>query len=107
MFSLTSDEEEQAIQKYLKLPLKVKEFDTQNQLANEEVYMFRKKFHLTAMEYYSKLNAFQYKKRFMLYEPILAFIHGIKLFFQMGSEGFHASSSINQFLCDVGTNVHQ
>lgn len=44
MYQISSEEEEQARQKYLRLSNR-KEYDQQRKQANEEVYSFRKKFH--------------------------------------------------------------
>lgn len=41
---MTSEEKEHMLQKFLKLPLR-KDNEQQRQLANEEVFMFQKKFH--------------------------------------------------------------
>ena len=44
MYQVSSDEHEQALQKYLRLPAR-KEYEPQRKLANEECYAFKKKFH--------------------------------------------------------------
>lgn len=41
---MASNEEEQVMMKYLKIPFK-KDNEAQRQQANEEVYLFKRKFH--------------------------------------------------------------
>lgn len=59
------------------------------------------------MNYYSSLNALQYKRKFMLLEPLSSLIHGLRLFFKMGAEGFNASATLNDFLNHVSEHVHE
>jgi hypothetical protein len=44
MYNLASDEVDQSLQKYLRIPHK-KEYELQRKQANEEVYVYKKKFH--------------------------------------------------------------
>lgn len=52
------------------------------------------------MNYFSSLNSLQYKRQYMFIEPMMSFLHSLKLFFKMGSETFNpdSSSKIEDFL---------
>ncbi len=80
-----ADEQEQAIQKYLRLPNKI-EYDQQRNQANEEVFMAKKKFHETSMNYFTSLNMLQFKKDYMFVEPMISMMQGLKVFFKMGTD---------------------
>ena len=92
--------------KYLKIANK-KENEFQRHQANEEVFLFKRKFHNTALGYYSSLNALQFKRKYMLLEPMSALVHGLKLFFKMSSEGFNSTANLNEFLNNVGDHIHE
>ena len=55
MYQISSEEEEQSLQKYLRLPTK-KENDLQRNKLAEEVFMFRKKFHQVNTYFYCLLR---------------------------------------------------
>lgn len=60
------------------------------------------------MNYYQLLNGMQYKRKYMIYEPLVQFMHGIKLFFKMGVESLNApNSKLDNFLNDVSTDIHK
>jgi hypothetical protein len=102
---MVSNEEEAITMKYLKVPNK-KENELQRQQANEEVFLFKRKFHNTALGYYASLNSLQLKRKYVLLEPMSALIHGLKLFFKMGSESFNSTANLNEFLNNVGDHIH-
>ncbi|CAF0978359.1 unnamed protein product [Brachionus calyciflorus] len=106
MYQLSSEEEEAVRQKYLRIPNR-KEYDQQRVQAGEECYAFKKKFHHTAMNYFSSLNTLQYKRQYMFLEPMMSFIHSLKLFFKMGNETFScdSSSKIDEFLNNTSSQV--
>ena len=106
MYQIASDEVDQAMQKYLRVPNK-KEYDQQRQQLNEEVYAFKKKFHQTALNYFNFLNSLQHKRKFMFTEPMLSCLHSLKLYFKMGSETFNtnSSSTIDEFVSKISNSV--
>ena len=55
MYKIASDEEEQAMQKYLKLSTKP-EYDEQRNELNEQVFIFRKKFHQVIIIFFLNLK---------------------------------------------------
>jgi hypothetical protein len=55
LFKMTSDESEQAMLKYLRVPNR-RDYENQKQQANEEVYMFKKKYHQVNILCESKPN---------------------------------------------------
>lgn len=101
LFKDRSDEQELALQKYLRLP-NTKEYDLQRQAVNEEVFVAKKKFHETSMNYFTSLNMLQYKREYMLVEPLISFMHSLKLFFKMGSETINGleAHKLDDFLED-------
>lgn len=103
MFQIATDEHEQAMGKYMKLSKK-KENDRLRREVNEELYTSRKKFHQTALHYYSSLNALQYKRKCFLLEPILGYMHAQRAFFQMGQESV-GKREIEDFLSNIATSV--
>ena len=104
MYQISNEEEELAIQRYLRLSTK-KENDLQRKQFSEEVYMAKKKFHQVSMNYYSSLNALQHKRKYMLVEPLLSCIQNFKLFFKMGSETFDSSPNIDEFVNKTSLNI--
>ena len=62
MYEVSSDEHEQALQKYLRLPAR-KEYEPQRKLVNEECYAFKKKFH-HVIEHYRFLSNCSFKSFF-------------------------------------------
>lgn len=99
LYKERGEEQEQAIQKYLRLPNK-KEYDNERHHVNEEVYVAKKKLHETSMNYFTSLNMLQYKKEYMLVEPMISLMHSLKLFFKMGSETVNGTErqNLDQFL---------
>lgn len=83
--------QEQAIQKYLRLPNK-REYDAQRHQANEEVFESKRKFHETSMNYFTSLNMLQYKREYMMTEPLISLFQSYKLFFKMGAETLNGDS---------------
>lgn len=60
---------DQSLARYLKLPKKASE---QTRLeAAEDVYQMRRKFHLSAMQYYSSLNTLQYRRHYAFLESLI------------------------------------
>jgi DCC-interacting protein 13 alpha len=104
MYEISSQEEEMAIQKYLRLSTRSEHDITRGEL-REEVEMYKKKFHQVSMNYYSSLNSMQHKRKFMLIEPMLSALHNFKLFFKMGSETFDTSTTIDTFLNKTSDQV--
>lgn len=114
MYHLSSEENEQALQKYLRLPGK-KEHDGQRKQFNEECFVAKRKFHQTAINYFTSLNNLQVKRDYILAEPMLSLMHYFKLFFKMGTETLNSeTSTIEDFLaktsdkvCEVKTNLSE
>ena len=113
LYKERADEQEQAIQKYLRLPNK-KEYDPQRNQVNEEVYVSKKKFHETSMNYFTNLNMLQYKRQYMLIEPMISMVQGFKLFFKMGTETLNGTEQkkLDEFLekntkniCEIKTQL--
>ncbi|RNA01220.1 DCC-interacting 13-alpha-like [Brachionus plicatilis] len=106
MYQISSEEDELTRQKYLKIPNR-KEYEQQRIQANEECFAFRKKFHESGLNYFSSLNSLQFKRQYMFIEPMMSFVHTMKLFFKMGSETFSpdSSSKIDEFLNTISTHV--
>ncbi|XP_064604582.1 DCC-interacting protein 13-alpha-like isoform X3 [Liolophura sinensis] len=103
MFQIASVEHEQALTKFTKLPKK-KDNERQRLDANEELYVMRKKFHQTALHYYSALNSLQYKRKCFLLEPIVGYLHAHRAFFQMGGDAI-CKSEIDEFLSNISASV--
>jgi hypothetical protein len=78
----------------LRLPNK-RDYDLQRHQANEEVFDAKKKFHETSMSYFSSLNMLQYKREYMLTEPLISLFQSYKLFFKMGAETLNGSDKGN------------
>jgi hypothetical protein len=100
LYKERADEQEQAIQKYLRLPNKI-EYDQQRHQVNEEVFEAKKKFHETSMNYFTSLNMLQYKKEYMLIEPMISMMQGLKVFFKMGNEAvndINSEKKLDRFL---------
>lgn len=109
------EDQQQTIQKYLRLPNK-KEYDQQRLQVNQEVFQSKQKFHETSMNYFTSLNMLQYKKEYMFIEPMISFVHGLKLFFKMGTETVNGTEGhkLDEFLekssnqiCKVKTEMSE
>jgi hypothetical protein len=81
MYQISAEENDLALQKYLRLPAR-KENDSQRKQFSEECYAFKKKFHQTSLNYFSSLNNLQIKREYMLIEPMLSMMHSLKIFFR-------------------------
>ena len=128
IYQASNEEQDQAIQKYLRLPAK-KEYEPQRKQAANEVYANKKKFHQViilvalnelqfkmliillikaSMSYFSSLNALQYKRQYMFVEPMVSFMHNIKLFFHMGTETMCSErSKLDEFLAESSSQISQ
>ncbi|WAR25976.1 DP13A-like protein [Mya arenaria] len=80
---IATHDHEQAMNRFMKVS---KKKDREVQELNEELYAMRKKYHQTALHYYSSLNAVQYKRKCFLLEPIVGYIHAQRAYFSMGYE---------------------
>lgn len=101
MFQIASHEHELAQAKFLKVPRK-KEREVAE--ANEELYQMRKKFHQTALHYYSALNAIQYKRKCFLLEPVIGYLHAQRAFFSMGQETV-CKPEMEQFINNINASI--
>jgi len=81
MYAISSEENDLALHKYLRLPAR-KEQDAQRKQFSEECFAFKKKFHQTSLNYFSSLNHLQIKREYMLVEPMLSMMHSFKIFFR-------------------------
>ncbi|KAL5015397.1 hypothetical protein ScPMuIL_009667 [Solemya velum] len=103
MFQIASHDHDSALSKYMKLPKKKDNEKIRNE-ANAELYAMRKKFHQTALHYYSSLNALQYKRKCFLLEPVLGYMHAQRSFFQMGQDAV-CKSEIEDFLGNINASI--
>uniref|UniRef100_A0A2C9LB95 PH domain-containing protein n=1 Tax=Biomphalaria glabrata TaxID=6526 RepID=A0A2C9LB95_BIOGL len=104
MYKIASNEHEQSISKYMKQTIKKDDKDRVE--INREIHANRKRFHQTALHYYSSLNALQFKKKCFLLEPIMGFLHAQRTCFQMGQD-MMVKSDIEQFLGNIGSSVQE
>ncbi|XP_077982648.1 DCC-interacting protein 13-alpha-like [Glandiceps talaboti] len=103
LFNQASHEHDQAMVKYSKLS-KRKEDETKARIeANEDMYKCRKKYHQTALNYYTTLNNLQYKRKTALLEPLLGYLHGELSHYKMGQEGL--SQNLEDFLTNISVSV--
>lgn len=102
MFQIATQEHEQALMRYMKLPRKKE--DKSRIDTNEELYNMRRKFHQTALHYYSALNALQYKRKCQLLEPVLGYLHAQRAFFPMGQDAV-CKPEVEDFLANIGASV--
>lgn len=98
LFGLASNEHDQSMAKYSRLPKK-KENEKMKMEIVKEVAAARRKQHLSSLQYYCALNALQYRKRAAMMEPLIGFAHGQINFFKRGAEMF--SKSMDGFLSSV------
>nr|XP_022299272.1 DCC-interacting protein 13-alpha-like isoform X3 [Crassostrea virginica] len=103
MFQMASNEHDNAMNRYMRLPKK-RESERQRSEHNEELYLMRKKFHQTSLHYYSSLNALQYKRKCSLLEPVMGYLHAQRAFFQMGQDAV-GKKEIEDFLNNISTSV--
>ncbi|XP_047405842.1 DCC-interacting protein 13-beta isoform X2 [Sciurus carolinensis] len=102
LFGLASSEHDLSMAKYSRLPKK-KENEKVKAEVGKEVAAARRKQHLASLQYYSALNALQYRKRMAMVEPMMGFAHGQINFFKKGAEMF--SKSMDSFLSSVADMV--
>ncbi|XP_059171773.1 DCC-interacting protein 13-alpha-like isoform X3 [Physella acuta] len=102
MFKIATNEHEQSLAKYMKQPMK--KDDKSRVEVNEELYANRKKFHQTALHYYSSLNALQYKRKCFLLEPVMGYLHAQRACFQMGQD-IILRADVEEFLGNIGSSV--
>uniref|UniRef100_A0ABM0MZ11 DCC-interacting protein 13-alpha-like n=1 Tax=Saccoglossus kowalevskii TaxID=10224 RepID=A0ABM0MZ11_SACKO len=94
---------DQAMMKYSKLSKK-RENETKARIeANEDLYVYRKKFHQTTMNYYSCMNNLQYKRKTVLLEPLLGCLHSQIMHYKTGQEGL--SNNLEDFLTNISVSV--
>lgn len=99
MFQIATHEHEQAQAKFLRVPRKKDIAE-----ANEELYQMRKKFHQTALHYYSALNAIQYKRKCFLLEPVIGYLHAQRAFFSMGQETV-CKPEMEEFINNINASI--
>ena len=63
-----------------------REYDSQRNQANEEVFISKKNFHETSMSYFTSLNMMQLKRESIIVEPMISLMQSLKLFFKMGDD---------------------
>lgn len=87
LFLLSSNEHDLSMAKYSRLPKKRENERVKAEVA-KEVSSARRKQHLSSLQYYSALNALQYRKRTAMLDPILGFTQGQITFLKKGHEMF-------------------
>ncbi|KAG3291110.1 DCC-interacting protein 13-beta isoform X2 [Ictidomys tridecemlineatus] len=102
LFGLASSEHDLSMAKYSRLPKKKENEKVKTEVV-KEVAAARRKQHLASLQYYSALNALQYRKRMAMMEPMIGFAHGQINFFKKGAEMF--SKSMDSFLSSVADMV--
>jgi len=102
MYQTATNEHEQSLQKFMKYP--VKKDDKVRADINEELHGHRKKFHQTALHYYSSLNSLQYKRKCFLLEPVMGYLHAQRACIQMGQD-LILQGDLEDFLSNIGTSV--
>ncbi|VTJ52079.1 Hypothetical predicted protein [Marmota monax] len=102
LFGLASSEHDLSMAKYSRLPKKKENEKVKTEVV-KEVAAARRKQHLASLQYYSALNALQYRKRMAMMEPMIGFAHGQINFFKKGAEMF--SRSMDSFLSSVADMV--
>ncbi|XP_074646175.1 DCC-interacting protein 13-alpha-like isoform X3 [Tubulanus polymorphus] len=103
MFQVSTQEHEQAVAKYMKIPRK-RDNEKQRFEGNEELYVMKKKFHQTALHYYSSLNAIQYKRKYAFLEPLLGYMHAHRSFFQLCNEAI-VRPETEEMLSNISASV--
>ncbi|KAL4227086.1 DCC-interacting protein 13-alpha [Mactra antiquata] len=99
MFQIATHEHESAMTRFMKIP---KKKDVQE--ANEELYAMRKKYHQTALHYYSALNSIQYKRKCFLLDPIIGYLHAQRAYFNMGQETI-CKPEMEEFLQNISASI--
>ncbi|XP_013390829.1 DCC-interacting protein 13-alpha-like [Lingula anatina] len=102
MYQIATHDMEQAMLKHMKI--RKKESEKLKQEACEEVYIARKKFHQTALHYFTALNAVQYKRKTALLDPFLGMLHAYRAFFHMGQDRF-SKEDIDDFVSNISASV--
>ncbi|XP_071465676.1 DCC-interacting protein 13-beta isoform X2 [Marmota flaviventris] len=102
LFGLASSEHDLSMAKYSRLPKKKENEKVKTEVV-KEVAAARRKQHLASLQYYSALNALQYRKQMAMMEPMIGFAHGQINFFKKGAEMF--SKSMDSFLSSVADMV--
>ncbi|KAH3819306.1 hypothetical protein DPMN_121040, partial [Dreissena polymorpha] len=103
MFQIAAHEHEQAMTRFMKVSKK-KEKEVLD--LNDELYAMRKKYHQTALHYYSSLNAIQYKRKCFLLEPIIGYVHAQRAYFSMGQETL-CKPDMETFLQNISVSIQQ
>lgn len=103
MYHIVSNEHEQSLGRYMKLSKK-KDVEKTRQDCSEDLYAMRKKFHQTALHYFSSLNSLQYKRKVSLLEPLIGYMHAQKGFFAMGHEAV-SRCEIDDFLANIQASI--
>ena len=91
--------------KYMKLSKK-KDNEKHRTEAASDVQVVRKKFHRTALHYYSALNALQYKRSPALIEPLIGLLNAHRVFFNVGQE-FAAKPDVEEFLGNMSSSLQR
>lgn len=104
-FLASASEKEQALSKYCRQSRK-RESERHKLDINEEVYVANKKFHTLSMNYYASQNALQYRRKVVLLEPLLGYLHSMKSFFSIGYETL-SSPELDDFLANISSSVQE
>ncbi|XP_014676813.1 PREDICTED: DCC-interacting protein 13-alpha-like, partial [Priapulus caudatus] len=102
-YEYSSQEHEKAMDRFCRLSKK-KYTEKLAADANEDVFVFRKKYHQTGLRYYGALNQLQYKRSCSMLEPLLGYLHAIRSFFKMGHESISVSD-LDEFLSNISASV--
>uniref|UniRef100_A0A0P4W8V8 PH domain-containing protein n=2 Tax=Scylla olivacea TaxID=85551 RepID=A0A0P4W8V8_SCYOL len=93
---------EKAISRYSRCRRKDPEMERRE--ANEEVYVTRKKFHQTALNYYAKMNQLQYSHKIALLEPVLGLLVATRAHYNMGHDTLSVPK-LEDFLSNVSVSA--
>ncbi|CAH2277505.1 DCC-interacting 13-beta isoform X1 [Pelobates cultripes] len=104
LFLLASNEHDLSMAKHSRLPKKRENEKLKAEIA-KEVASARRKQHLSSLQYYSALNALQYRKRTAMLDPILGYTQGQITFLKKGSEMF--SRKMDDFLSSVSSMIQR
>ncbi|XP_063303295.1 DCC-interacting protein 13-beta [Pelobates fuscus] len=104
LFLLASNEHDLSMAKHSRLPKKRENEKLKAEIA-KEVASARRKQHLSSLQYYSALNALQYRKRTAMLDPILGYTQGQITFLKKGSEMF--SRKMDGFLSSVSSMIQR
>lgn len=103
VFQSATDEHERTLATYMRFPKK-KEQDKVRQEVVDDLYVARKKFHQTALHYYTSLNLLQYKRKASLLEPLIGLMNAQKTFFEIGREAI-VRKDIDEFVGNISASV--